>query len=127
MFFEIVHWNHIYPKISENTTIPLIEPILTSLETVLIITLVAAVVIIVGLYVWWVGPVLFRRKPLTGAESLLGKKGTVTSDVSSDGGEVNVEGIIWKATSSDGTISAGETVVVTSVTSLTLTVKKIEK
>lgn len=101
---------------------------LSHLDNILIITIIAAVVVLAGLYVWWIGPVLFRRKALTGREALVGKQGTVVSDVTPEGGEVNVDGIIWKAMSAeDVKIAVGETIVVTGVSSLTLVVVKREK
>ena len=102
-----------------------IERILSQLETILIITIMAVFVLVAGLYVWWIGPVLFRRKALTGREALVGKEGTVVSDVTLEDGEVNVDGIIWKATSAgDSEIPVGERIVVTGVSSLTLIVRK---
>ncbi len=95
------------------------------LDSILIITIIAAVLVLAGLYIWWIGPVLFRRKALTGREALVGKEGTVVSDITLEDGEVNVDGIIWKAMSAgDSEIPVGERIVVTGVTSLTLVVKK---
>lgn len=97
------------------------------LETVLIILLAGVVAVFVGLYVWWIAPVLFKRKAITGVEALVGKEGIVISDITPEGGEVNVDGIIWKARSVDGTIPVSEKVSVTGVSSLTLIVKRKEQ
>ncbi len=97
-------------------------------DTILIVAVLIAVAIMVSLYLWWIGGAVFKR-PLTGPEALVGKKGIVHSDVTlAEGGEVLIEGVIWKARFiGEGTetkILKGDPVVVTSVSSLTLFVKR---
>jgi membrane-bound serine protease (ClpP class) len=48
-----------------------------------------------------------RRKPVTGAEAMIGVTGEVT-EMLSPAGTVNVQGEIWKAESIEGNINAGE-------------------
>ncbi len=64
-------------------------------------------------------------KPQAGPESLIGKTGRVVSDLNPVG-EVNIEGIIWKAFMEDGSFcSKGENVIVTGFENLQLKVRKI--
>ena len=93
-----------------------------------IILLIAFVVIIVALLLYFVVWALFR-KPVTGIESLKGKLGvTVTDLTEKDAGEVSVDGVIWKAKiNGSGTglrISKGESVVVVGISALTLLVQR---
>ena len=97
-------------------------------DPILIVAIVIAAAIMVGLYLWWIGWAVFKR-PLTGPEALVGKRGIVYSDVTlAEGGEVLVEGVIWKARliggGTDTKILKGDPVVVTSVSSLTLFVRR---
>jgi membrane-bound serine protease (ClpP class) len=93
---------------------------------------IAIIVILVGalvvLYLFWMGKAIFK-KPLTGVESLVGKRGIATTDITPDGGEVSVDGIVWKAKLYSGSgettmIQRGEPTIVVSVSSLTLLVKR---
>ena len=87
---------------------------------------VAGVGVIGGLYVRWiVGPMRNKRK-LTGPEALIGKIGKVTIALSPTG-EVNVEGINWRARSLSGNLAKGETVKVNALDELVLVVEKSEK
>jgi membrane protein implicated in regulation of membrane protease activity len=66
-----------------------------------------------------------RRKPVTGQESLVGAKGTVFSDTLASGGEVSVNGVIWRARLANPNLSSlkkGDGVTVTMVEGLTLIV-----
>lgn len=63
-----------------------------------------------------------RRKPVTGAEGLVGEVGRAVSDLSPQG-KVFVRGEYWDALS-EGSVAAGEQVVVTEVRGMTLIVKK---
>ncbi|MBI5102018.1 MAG: nodulation protein NfeD, partial [Nitrospirae bacterium] len=64
-----------------------------------------------------------RRKPLTGAEGLIGLEGIVTSDISGSEVMVSLHGELWSA-SSDGPLSKGDKVVVEAVSDLHLKVRK---
>ncbi|MGP6220661.1 NfeD family protein [Caldiplasma sukawensis] len=65
------------------------------------------------------------RKPLNGWESMIGKNGTVVSDLAPKGW-VSIDGVRWSATSLNGeTIYKGENIVVVGINNLTLTVKKV--
>lgn len=94
---------------------------ITQVEAVI----VAAVGVLCGLYVRWVLGPLRKRGKLTGAESLPGKMGVVSTRLSPVG-EVRVEGITWRARSASGEIEAGETVRVKAVEHLVLVVEKSE-
>ncbi len=91
-----------------------------------ILIIFIAILVAIGLYfVIWA----LRRKPVTGVESLKGQIGVVTNDLTENGGEVSLDGVIWKAKLSDSSsvISKGERVVVVDVSSLTLLVRRKEK
>jgi len=96
-----------------------------TLEVIAIAVLITLVVVIVGWGLWSVRWAL-TKKPVTGSESLVGKSGVAVRDFNSDKmGEVNVDGIIWKAKVSDGSkISRGDLVTVVEYSELTVTVKK---
>jgi membrane-bound serine protease (ClpP class) len=64
-----------------------------------------------------------RRKPVTGAEGIVGEIGVATSDLNPEG-YVRVHGEIWKATSSEGEIKASTRVKVAAIENLRLTVHK---
>ncbi|GBD97856.1 MAG TPA: nodulation protein NfeD [Nitrospirae bacterium] len=63
----------------------------------------------------------YRRKPVTGAEGLVGLEGTARTDIH-DSGQVFVHGEIWTACS-DEPVKAGEKVVVEKVENLKLKVR----
>ncbi len=106
-------------------TLPVIQ--LNGVDPILIAVVVIAAAIVIGLYLWWIGWAVFK-KPLTGPEALVGKRGVASSDLMMvDGGEVSIDGVIWNAKlASDavGKISKGDTVVVIGVSSLTLIVRR---
>jgi len=77
---------------------------------------------LLAMYARWVGASLRRRKPVTGAESLIGKTGVATTDIDSKG-EVSVDGIIWSAKSKATGIARGSTVRILRVSGLTLEVE----
>lgn len=65
-----------------------------------------------------------RRKRYTGAESLVDKAATVKRELSPTGW-VSIEGVMWKAVSTDGsTIPEGDTVIITGIDGLTLKVRR---
>lgn len=88
----------------------------------LALTLVA--VIVFALNVWLAEIVyrLFRRRPTTGAEGMIGKTGTAISPIKPEG-QVNVQGEIWRAESVTP-IKRGESVVVEKVEGLKVIVSK---
>jgi membrane-bound serine protease (ClpP class) len=64
----------------------------------------------------------YRRKPVTGAEGLIGLEGEARTDVYRTG-QVFVHGEIWQAWS-DGPVEAGDRIIVEKVVNLKLKVKK---
>jgi membrane-bound serine protease (ClpP class) len=84
-----------------------------------------AVLVVVGtllaLYARWVGSTI-RRKPFTGAETLIGKTGIVTTDLAPKG-EVSVDGIIWEANTNGPRIEKGSKVTIVRISGLTLEVE----
>jgi membrane-bound serine protease (ClpP class) len=68
-----------------------------------------------------------RRKPVTGAEGLVGEQGTALTAIGPDrAGQITVRGEIWRATSR-GAISPGTPVAVVAVDGLTLRVDATDK
>lgn len=68
-----------------------------------------------------------EEKTHTGPESLVGKTGVVTKELNPQG-EVRIEGIIWKARSSNGkNIETGQIVVVKKIENISVVVEKINK
>ena len=66
----------------------------------------------------------YRRRPLTGRESLLGNMGIVVRELNPCG-EVRIEGFIWRACSEEGRIRKGEEVLVTGYEGLQLKVRRV--
>jgi membrane-bound serine protease (ClpP class) len=64
-----------------------------------------------------------RRKPVTGAQGIIGETGETLSELDPDG-RIKVHGEIWNATSLDGTIKKGSPVVVEQVENLRLKIRK---
>ena len=60
---------------------------------------------------------------VTGAESIVGSKGTAET-ITQDEAYVRVQGELWKAYYPDGKLKAGDEVIVTSIDGLSLTVRK---
>jgi membrane protein implicated in regulation of membrane protease activity len=105
---------------------------LDTLDVIAIVAVIVVIVVIVGWYLLSIKWALFK-KPLTGPESLIGKTGSVISRIERErSGEVNIDGVIWKATVPDDVeahnskLSVGETVVVVGYSSLTIVVRKAE-
>ncbi len=71
----------------------------------------------------WIVFRALRRRPTTGIEGLIGKKGKVLTAIY-DQGEVFLHGEIWMATSEDE-IQEGDAVEVTSVDGLVLKVRRV--
>jgi len=65
-----------------------------------------------------------RRKPVTGAEGIVGEVGEAMGELAPEG-RVRVHGEIWSATSDGGPIASGTRVRVTRVENLRLTVVKV--
>ena len=86
------------------------------LVTVLVTTLFFGVVVAKGIEA-------YRQKPITGKEGMLGERGTAETDLAPTG-MVFVRGEYWKAMSCER-IMKGESVEVTAVQGLQVTVKKI--
>jgi membrane-bound serine protease (ClpP class) len=86
------------------------------LGTVLVTTLFFGVVVTKGV-------AAYRQKPITGKEGMLGERGTAKTDLAPTG-MVFVRGEYWKAVSRERIIK-GESVEVTAVQGLRVTVKKI--
>jgi membrane-bound serine protease (ClpP class) len=66
----------------------------------------------------------YKRKPVTGAEGLVGMEGIANTDITKDRGMVLLQGEIWSAYSSDETISKGEKIIIESVSGLKVKVKR---
>ncbi len=64
-----------------------------------------------------------RRKPTTGLEGLINETGVTITELSPEG-SIKVHGEIWKAESSEGTIPAGNKIIVTGISNLKLKVKR---
>jgi membrane-bound serine protease (ClpP class) len=64
-----------------------------------------------------------RRKPTTGIEGLVGEVGEAITTLNPNG-RVRVHGEIWNATSDEGKIAAGTSIIVLSIQNLQLRVKK---
>ena len=65
----------------------------------------------------------YRRKPITGAEGLLGSYGIAATDITREGGRVTIHGEIWSSYSEDA-IDKGNRIIVEEVSGLKLKVKK---
>jgi membrane-bound serine protease (ClpP class) len=63
-----------------------------------------------------------RRKPTTGQEGLIGETGTAIQELNPDG-QVRVHGEIWSATTTSPPVRVGDSVVVTGIHGLHLTVR----
>lgn len=64
-----------------------------------------------------------KRAVITGSEGLVGRMGTARSDLQPEG-TVFVEGELWRALSEEGTIKAGEKVVIIAIDGLNLRVRR---
>jgi membrane-bound serine protease (ClpP class) len=82
---------------------------------------------VLALYARYIGHTI-RTKPVTGEESLVGASGSVYSNVlGGEGGEVSVNGVIWRARLLDPSmepITKGDSIVVKGVEGLTLVVER---
>jgi membrane protein implicated in regulation of membrane protease activity len=91
-------------------------------------TEIAVLIIIVAigaLYAWYASTVI-RKKPVTGAESLVGARGVVCSETLCPEGEVSMDGVIWRASlanSGGPCMKKGQNIIVDRVEGLTLMVK----
>jgi membrane protein implicated in regulation of membrane protease activity len=111
-------------------TVPFFLTSLDSGELLAIAVAITVVAAILGWYLWSIKWALFR-KPFTGPESLIGKTGAVVAPFERGTmGEVNIDGIIWKAKlledveSHNSKLLAGESVVVVGYAALTVIVRK---
>jgi membrane protein implicated in regulation of membrane protease activity len=87
-------------------------------EAVLILIFVG----VAAFYAWYTFPVI-RKKPVIGAESLVGAKGIVYSERLDSEGEVRIDGVIWRvclAEATAGPLKRGDAVTVKGVDDLTL-------
>ena len=66
-----------------------------------------------------------RKKPVTGAEGIVGETGIAVSDLNPEG-EVKVHGEFWKAESQENEIKKGERIIVSKIINLKLFVKRKE-
>ncbi len=74
-------------------------------------------------YLNWVRRTL-RKKPVTGPESIIGKKGIALTDIDGEG-EVRVEGIVWRARSQNR-VEKGKEIVVKGIEGLVLIVDEVK-
>jgi membrane-bound serine protease (ClpP class) len=89
-------------------------------SSILLTSAAVAAGVVASLYIRWALGPLAHRKKLTGADSLIGRTGVVTAELTPEG-EVRVEGIIWRAVSISGErIPAGKEVVIKEVRGLRL-------
>ena len=65
----------------------------------------------------------YKRKPITGAEGLVGSYGIADTDITREGGRVTIHGEIWSSYSEDA-IDKGKRIIVEEVSGLKLKVKK---
>lgn len=65
----------------------------------------------------------FKRKPVTGAEGLVGLEGIANTDITKDGGMVSLHGELWSAYS-DEFVQKGERIIVEAVSDLKVKVRK---
>jgi membrane-bound serine protease (ClpP class) len=100
----------------------------SSLEVVNISWEVIALVTILTLLFFFfaigLGIKALKRKPVTGPQGLINEIGEAISDIES-GGQVKVHGEIWKAESAAGTIPKGSKIIVTGISNLKLTIRKL--
>ena len=82
--------------------------------------IVAGMAVEVGEAAFWIR-LSRRRRPAVGAEALVDAEGVAASDCRPEG-QVRIRGELWGAVCPDG-VSAGEPVVVESVSGLTLRVR----
>lgn len=68
----------------------------------------------------------YRRRKVTGAEGLVGSKGTVVESLTPEG-VVKIAGEYWRAKAADASIESGETVEVIKVDGLKVTVVPAER
>ena len=107
------------------------------LDVVEWILVAALVIMVVGMVIWYLWSIewALTKKPMTGPESMVGKEGIAVADFSSTGeGEVNIDGVFWKAklqlSSNVGAaspfvpVSKGDQLVVVGSSSVTLVVKR---
>ena len=66
---------------------------------------------------------VYKRKPITGSEGLLGSYGIADTDITREGGRVTIHGEIWSSYSEDA-IDKGNRIIVEEVSGLKLKVKK---
>lgn len=91
-----------------------------------VILLVIFVIVLVAIFIYFVVWAL-RKKPVTGAEALVGMLGIALTDLKIGGeGEVSIDGVIWRARIGDDSsiISKNDTVIVMGISALTLLVRK---
>jgi len=87
--------------------------------TLIIVTLIVAVIFYVGI------KAQFTRVK-TGKEALIGAKGTATTDLKPNG-EVRVMGEFWQATAKDTEITTGKDIEVVGMDGILLVVKQTEQ
>jgi len=91
------------------------------------ILIISTVAVTAGFFLFVIGMGLKaqRRKPVTGAESMIGET-AVAFDELNPSGQVIIRGEIWNAVSVSGTISIGEKLRIKQVNNLTLFVEHLE-
>lgn len=93
------------------------------------VVLWAVAVIIIILFTWYAIS-LFRKKPVTGEESLVDAKGVVYSERLAPDGEVRVNGVVWKAQLANpqsSELKNGDPIIVMKVEALTLIVEPAKR
>lgn len=90
--------------------------------------ILALVALITGgffVFVLALGLRALRRPYIAGRDAVVGKTGEARTDLDPKG-QIFVDGALWSATSESGTIAKGEKVVVTTMTGLKLSVRKLD-
>jgi membrane protein implicated in regulation of membrane protease activity len=89
------------------------------------VALVFGALFVKDVLVMWPCIAVSRLWPMTGKEAMIGKRGTVQSDLNPYG-LVRIENEIWKARADSGTLDEGQMAEVLDVDGLTLRVREAE-
>ncbi len=93
-----------------------------NLQTLWVTVILTALFLVNLLFAWLVYRVL-RKRPVTGKEGMIGKKGIVLSATGEGNLKVQIEGEIWQASCLEK-LHSGEKIKVTAIDGLRLSVEK---
>ncbi len=85
-----------------------------------------AVFVTYAVVTYRIGSRALSRKPVAGLASMVGSRGTVVA-LLNPRGTVRIQGELWEAVARQGTIPAGEKVIVVEQNRMRLTVERIKK